>query len=72
MLRNLILPLGIYRLKSKMHIVESRIKKLETMNYLDLKGRMELDQMRKMLAHLHDQEAALHFSLSLESHQGQY
>lgn len=65
MLRNLILPLGIYRLKSKMHIVESRIKKMETMNYLDLTGRMELDQMRKMLAHLHDQEAALHFSLSV-------
>ena len=65
MLRNLILPLGIYRLKTKMHAIESRINKMESQDYLDLQGRMELAQMKKMLAHLHDQEAALHFSLSI-------
>jgi hypothetical protein len=65
MLRNLILPLGLYRLRSKMHSVESRIKKLESVSYLDLQGRKELAQMKKMLAHLHEQEAALHFSLSI-------
>lgn len=65
MLRNLILPIAVYRLKSKMHSVEFRIKKLESLNYLDLNGRKEIGQLKKMLAHLHDQEAALHFSLSL-------
>lgn len=65
MLRNLILPLGIYRLKTKMHPIESRIKKIECRDYIDLESRMELAQMKKMLAHLHDQEAALHFSLSI-------
>ncbi|HEY8688913.1 MAG TPA: hypothetical protein VIM07_06725 [Chitinophagaceae bacterium] len=65
MLRNLILPIAVYRLKSKMHAIEFRIKKLESLNYLDLNGRKEIVQMKKMLAHLHDQEAALHFSLSL-------
>jgi len=48
-----------------MHAIEFRIKKLESLNYLDLNGRKEIVQMKKMLAHLHDQEAALHFSLSL-------
>jgi len=65
MLRALILPLGIYRLKTKMHAIESRIKKMESLDYLDLQGRKELAQMKKMLVHLHDQEAALHFSLSI-------
>jgi hypothetical protein len=65
MLRNLILPLGIYRLKTKMHAIESRIKKMESQDYLNLHGRKELAQLKKMLAHLHDQEAALHFSLSI-------
>jgi hypothetical protein len=65
MLRNLILPLSIYRLKVKMHAIESRIKKMESLNYLDLQGRIEVSQMKKMLVSLHDQEAALHFSLSI-------
>ena len=65
MLRNLILPIAVYTLRSKMHTIEVRIKKLESRDYLDLNGRKEVVQMRKMLAHLHDQEAALHFSLSL-------
>jgi hypothetical protein len=65
MLKNLILSLGMYLLKTKMHAAESRIRKMESVNYLDLQGRKELAQMKKMLAHLHEQEAALHFSLSL-------
>ncbi|MDB5200185.1 MAG: hypothetical protein JWO92_2148 [Chitinophagaceae bacterium] len=65
MLKSLILPLSIYRLKIKMHSIESRIKKMESLNYLDLQGRIEITQMKKMLANLHDQEAALHFSLSM-------
>lgn len=65
MLRNLILPLGIYRLKSKMHTLEFRIQKMESRNYLDLQGRIDVAEMKKMLAHLHEQEAALHFSFSM-------
>lgn len=65
MLKNLILPFSIYRLKVKMHAIESRIQKLESLNYLDLQGRIEVSQMKKMMVHLHEQEAALHFSLSL-------
>ena len=65
MLKNLILPFSIYRLKVKMHAIESRIKKMESLNYLDLQGRKEVCQMKKMLTNLHEQEAALHFSLSL-------
>jgi len=65
MLKNLILPFSIYRLRIKMHAIESRIRKMESLNYLDLQGRKEVCQMRKMLANLHEQEAALHFSLSL-------
>jgi hypothetical protein len=65
MLRNLILPIAVYSLRSKMHSIELRIKKLESRNYLDLNGRKEVMQMKKMLAHLHEQETALHFSLSL-------
>ncbi|MDB5223577.1 MAG: hypothetical protein JWN83_2244 [Chitinophagaceae bacterium] len=65
MLKSLILPLSIYRLKIKMHSIESRIKKMESLNYLDLQGRIEITQMKKMLVNLHDQEAALHFSLSM-------
>ncbi|HUS03287.1 MAG TPA: hypothetical protein VMY77_16220 [Chitinophagaceae bacterium] len=65
MLRNLILPLGIYRLRTKMHAIESRIKKMESLSYLDLQGRKEVAQMKKTLALLHEQEAAFHFSLSL-------
>ncbi len=38
---------------------------MESLNYLDLKGRKDVAVMKKMLAHLHDQEAALHFSLSM-------
>ena len=64
MLKNLILPVCIYLLKVEMHAVESRIKKMETSNYLDLNGRKYLVQMKKKLAHLHEQETALHFSLS--------
>jgi hypothetical protein len=48
-----------------MHAIESRIKKMESQDYLDLQGRKELAQLKKMLVHLHDQEAALHFSLSI-------
>jgi hypothetical protein len=48
-----------------MHAIESRIKKMESVSYLDLQGRKELAQMKKTLALLHDQEAAFHFSLSL-------
>ena len=65
MLRNLILPLGVYRLRTKMHAIESRIRKMESLNYLDLQGRKELAQMKKTLAHLHEQEAAFYFSLSM-------
>ena len=65
MLKNLILPLSIYLVKIKMHAIESRIKKMESLNYLDLQGRKEVAQMKKMLANLHEQEAALNFSLSL-------
>ncbi|MEO7294451.1 MAG: hypothetical protein ABIW34_15185 [Ginsengibacter sp.] len=65
MLRNLILPISIYRLQTKMHSLEFRIKKMESLNYLDLKGRKDVAVMKKMLAHLHDQEAALHFSFSM-------
>jgi hypothetical protein len=64
MLKNLILPLSIYLLKVKMHAVESRIKKMETLNYLGLNGRKEVMLMKKKLSHLHEQETALHFSLS--------
>jgi hypothetical protein len=48
-----------------MHSVESRIRKMESASYLDLQGRKEVAQMKKMLAHLHEQEAALHFSFSI-------
>lgn len=65
MLRNLILPLGIYHLRTKMHAIESRIRKMESRNYLDLQGRKELAGMKRNLVHLHDQEAALQFSLSV-------
>ena len=65
MLRNLILPISIYRLQIKMHSLEFRIKKMESQNYLDLQGRKDVAGMKKMVAHLHDQEAALHFSLSM-------
>ena len=65
MLKNLILPLGIYSLRSKMHTLEMRISKMESLNYLDLKGRKDVAQMKKTLAHLHEQEDALHFSFSI-------
>lgn len=48
-----------------MHSLEFRIKKMESQNYLDLQGRKDVAGMKKMVAHLHDQEAALHFSLSM-------
>jgi hypothetical protein len=62
MLRTLILPLGIYRLRTKMHAIESRIRKMESRKYLDLQGRKEVAVMKRTLAHLHEQEAALYFS----------
>lgn len=65
MLKNLILPLSIYRLKVKMHAIEYRIQKMESLNYLDLQGRIEVAQMKKMLSNLHEEETALHFSLSM-------
>ena len=65
MLRVLILPISIYLVKVKMHSIESRISKMESRSYLDLTARKELGQMKKILGHLHDQEAALHFSVSL-------
>ena len=65
MLRILILPISIYLIKVKMHSIESRIKKMETRTYLDLSARKELGNMKKILGQLHDQEAALHFSISL-------
>ena len=65
MLKNLILPLSIYRLKIKMHAIEARIKKMESLKYLDLQGRIEVAQLKKMMVSLHEQEAALHFSLSI-------
>ena len=65
MLKNLILPLSIYLVKIKIHAIEFRIKKMESLNYLDLQGRKEVAQMKKMLANLHEQETALNFSLSL-------
>jgi hypothetical protein len=65
MLRSLILPISIYRLQTKMHTLEIRIKKMESRNYLDLQGRKDVAQMKKMLCHLHDQESALHFSFSM-------
>jgi hypothetical protein len=48
-----------------MHAIEFRIKKMESLNYLDLQGRKEVAQMKKMLANLHEQETALNFPLSL-------
>lgn len=65
MLRILILPISIYLVKVKMHSIESRIRKMETRTYLDLSARKELGHMKKILGQLHDQEAALHFSMSL-------
>ncbi len=65
MLKILILPIGIYWLQTKMHTLELRIKKMESLNYLDLKGRKDVAQLKKMLAHLHEQETALHFSFSM-------
>lgn len=65
MLKNLILPLSIYRLQTKMHTIESRVKKMESRRYLDLQGRKEVAQMKKVLSELHEQEAALHFTLSM-------
>ena len=60
MLRNLILPLSIYRLKLKMHFLHSQIKKMEAADYLNLQKRMELAQMKKMLVILHEHEVELH------------
>jgi hypothetical protein len=65
MLRILILPVSIYLVKVKMHAIESRIKRMETQQYLNLEGRIEVGRLKKILTHLQDQEAALHFSLSL-------
>ena len=65
MLRILILPVSIYLVKAKMHAIETRIKRMESLQYLNLEGRIEVARLKKILAHLHDQEAALHFSLSL-------
>ena len=65
MLRILILPLSIYLVKVKMHAIESRIKRMESLQYLNLEGRIEVSRLKKILTQLHDQEAALHFSLSL-------
>lgn len=65
MLKNLLLPIIIYQLKVKMHSVESRIKKMESFTYLNLKSRKDLAQMKKMVADLHEQETALHFTLSM-------
>lgn len=65
MLKILILPFSIYRLRAKMHAIEGRIKKMESLNYLDLKGRLEVSHLKKTLVQLHEQEAALHFSLSM-------
>ena len=65
MLKNLLLPIIIYQLKVKMHSVESRIKKMESLTYLNLKSRKDLAQMKKMVAELHEQETALHFTLSM-------
>ncbi|MGI8581333.1 MAG: hypothetical protein ACR2KX_04040 [Chitinophagaceae bacterium] len=64
MLKNLILPLSIYRLKIKGNAVECRIKKLESRSYLDLQGRIEIIHLKKTLANLHEKEMALHFALS--------
>lgn len=60
MLKILILPLGIYRLKLKMHLLQSQIKKMEAADYLNLQKRMELAQMKKMLINLHEHEVELH------------
>lgn len=65
MLRILILPLSIYLIKVKMHSIESQIKRLESQNYLNLNVRIEVANMKKILAHLHEQETALHYSVSL-------
>lgn len=38
---------------------------MESQIYLDLQGRIEVAQLKKIVAQLHEQETALHFSLSL-------
>ena len=48
-----------------MHNKESRVKKMESRRYLDLQGRKEVAQMKKVLSELHELEAALHFTLSM-------
>ena len=65
MLKDLILPFSIYRLKLKLNAVQSRIKKLETVKYLDLEHRKELSQLKKMQSELHEHETAIYFHLSV-------
>ncbi|MDQ6757905.1 MAG: hypothetical protein M3004_13315 [Bacteroidota bacterium] len=60
MLKNLILPFSIYRLKVKMLMLQSQVKKMESSKYLNLSNRIELAQMKKMLINLHEQEDSLH------------
>ena len=61
MLKNLILPLHIYRVRAKMHVLQSQIKKMESAKYLNLQARIEVAQLKKMLIKLQEQETALHF-----------
>ncbi len=60
MLKNLLLSLSIYRLKAKMQMLQTQIKKMESINYLTLQKRIDIAQMKKMLSNLHEQEAELH------------
>lgn len=65
MLKNLFLPLTIYRFQSKLHTIEVQVKKMENAKYLNLFERKRLAQMKKMLDELHEKENSLHFILSV-------
>jgi len=59
MLKYLLLPLSIYRLKIKMLLLQLHIKKMEKARYLNLWDRIQLAKFKKVLTVLHEQELAI-------------
>ena len=62
MLKNLFHAISIYRIKSKMQMLQSQIKQIESLRYINLQTRIELSRLKKMLMNLHEHETSLHHS----------
>ena len=60
MFKNLVLPFSILRLKVRMRLLQMQIRKMESVQYLNLQERKHLAFIKKILNITQEKEAALH------------